>query len=54
MVSLPLTGFDFQQKSRDSFAMSELGRIYAQLPPKLTLLTVLFLYLCAAKEYRLQ
>ena len=31
---LPFTEFDFLQKYRDSFAVSELGRIYAQLPLK--------------------
>ena len=30
--TLPFTEFDFMQKYHDSFAVSELGRIYAQLP----------------------
>ena len=33
-ATLPFTEFDFMQKYRDSFAYSELGRIYAQLPLK--------------------
>lgn len=31
---MPFTEFDFMQKYRESFAASELGRIYAQLPLK--------------------
>lgn len=31
---MPFTEFDFMQKYRESFAVSELGRIYAQLPLK--------------------
>ena len=31
-ATLPFTEFDFMQKYRESFAVSELGRIYAQLP----------------------
>ena len=31
---LPFTEFDFMQKYRESFAVNELGRIYAQLPLK--------------------
>ena len=31
---MPFTEFDFIQKYRESFAVSELGRIYAQLPLK--------------------
>lgn len=34
MVTLPFTEFDFMQKYRESFAVSELGRIHAQLPLK--------------------
>ena len=30
----PFTEFNFMQKYRESFAVSELGRIYAQLPLK--------------------
>ncbi|MGM9844756.1 MAG: hypothetical protein ACI30K_00795, partial [Muribaculaceae bacterium] len=33
-ATLPFTEFDFMQKYRESFAVSELGRIYAQLPLK--------------------
>ena len=33
-ATLPFTVFDFMQKYRESFAVSELGRIYAQLPLK--------------------
>lgn len=33
-ATLPFTEFDFLQKYRESFAVSELGRIYAQLPLK--------------------
>ena len=33
-ATLPFTEFDFMQKYRESFAVSELGRIYAQLPWK--------------------
>ena len=33
-ATLPFTEFDFMQKYRDSFAVSEIGRIYAQLPLK--------------------
>lgn len=33
-ATLPFTEFDFLQKYRESFAISELGRIYAQLPIK--------------------
>ena len=33
-ATLPFTEFDFMQKYRESFAASELGRIYAQLPLK--------------------
>ncbi len=33
-ATLPLTEFDFMQKYRESFAVSELGRIHAQLPLK--------------------
>ena len=31
---MPLTEFDFMQEYRESFAVSELGRIYAQLALK--------------------
>ena len=33
-ATLPFTEFDFMQKYRESFAVSELGRIHAQLPLK--------------------
>ena len=33
-ATLPFTEFDFMQKYRESFVVSELGRIYAQLPLK--------------------
>ena len=33
-ATLPFTEFNFMQKYRESFAVSELGRIYAQLPLK--------------------
>ena len=33
-ATLPFTEFDFMQKYRESFAVSKLGRIYAQLPLK--------------------
>ena len=33
-ATLPFTEFDFMQKYRESFAVSELGRIYAQFPLK--------------------
>lgn len=33
-ATLPFTEFDFMQKYRESFAVSELGRIHAQLPIK--------------------
>ena len=33
-ATLPFTEFDFMQKYRESFAVSELGRIYAELPFK--------------------
>ena len=33
-ATLPFTEFDFMQKYRESFAVNELGRIYAQLPLK--------------------
>ena len=33
-ATLPFSEFDFMQKYRESFAVSELGRIYAQLPLK--------------------
>ena len=33
-ATLPFTEFDFLQKYRESFAVSELGRIHAQLPLK--------------------
>ncbi len=33
-ATLPFTEFDFMQKYSESFAVSELGRIYAQLPLK--------------------
>ena len=33
-AALPFTEFDFMQKYRESFAVSELWRIYAQLPLK--------------------
>ena len=32
--TLPLTEYDFLQKYRESFAVSELGRIHAMLPLK--------------------
>ena len=33
-VTLSFTEIDFMQKYRESFTVSELGRIYAQLPLK--------------------
>ena len=33
-ATLPFNEFDFMQKYRESFVVSELGRIYAQLPLK--------------------
>ena len=33
-ATLPFSEFDFMQKYRESFAVSQLGRIYAQLPLK--------------------
>ena len=31
MATLPFTEFDFMQKYRESFAVSELGRIYSHI-----------------------